>query len=145
MCIGAYQIGFQRGLSQREQLASVPESQLALQEVLMPKTLSFYDNLNAKNIPTVSESEAQEPTKQKEQEGSSIQMSAFKEMGKAEELMDQLKNKGFRVFLISDEGPNPWHRVFVGPFSSKEEALDKMENLKSKGFSSGFVVSKKKQ
>lgn len=75
--------------------------------------------------------------------GSSVvQVSAFRDIGKAHELVDQLKNLGFSSFTRSSSSQERgrWYRVHVGPYASKKAATDGLERLMSKGFNDGFIT-----
>jgi cell division protein FtsN len=65
----------------------------------------------------------------------SIQVGAFSKAGGAEKLADELDNKGFSYLISSADG---MYRVFVGDFTSKNQASEVLEKLKQSGFS-GFV------
>jgi cell division septation protein DedD len=71
-----------------------------------------------------------------------VQVSAFRDIGKAHELVSELENRGFTAFVRSPkEGKGDgWYRVYVGPFSSKQDAGGALGELASKGFGSGFVT-----
>ncbi len=67
----------------------------------------------------------------------SIQVGAFSKAGGAEKLADELDNKGFTYLISSADG---MYRVFVGDFTSKNQAAEVLERLKKSGFS-GYVRS----
>lgn len=70
-----------------------------------------------------------------------VQVSAFRDVGKAHEMVDDLKNRGYTAFTHSDRKvTDGWYRVFVGPYPSKEKAGNVLEELVEKGFSKGFVT-----
>ncbi|MCI5072926.1 SPOR domain-containing protein [bacterium] len=71
-----------------------------------------------------------------------IQLSAFKDKEKAQEQVDRLQSKGFLAFLISQEGDQLWHRVFVGPYDNRIKANEMIQKLEQKGFGRGFIVDK---
>lgn len=72
-----------------------------------------------------------------------IQLSAFKDVGKAHEFVDILRNKGFRGFVISSkEGDESWHRVFVGPFVARDLAEKTQDRLELENFGRGFIAEK---
>lgn len=71
-----------------------------------------------------------------------IQLSAFKDRDKAQEQVNSLQSKGFLAFLISQEGDQLWHRVFVGPYDNRIKANEMIQKLEQKGFGRGFIVDK---
>jgi cell division septation protein DedD len=74
--------------------------------------------------------------------GFALQISAFRDVGKAHELIDSLKNQGYPAFTRTGSGhEDEWHRVFVGPFASKERAEKTSTELVAKGFKEGFVTT----
>ena len=73
--------------------------------------------------------------------GFAVQVSAFKDVGKAHELVDDLKNHGFHAFSTSGStNGNDWYRVYVGPFESKDKADQMVSSLGGEGYKSGFVT-----
>ncbi|HLG19931.1 MAG TPA: SPOR domain-containing protein [Bdellovibrionota bacterium] len=70
-----------------------------------------------------------------------VQVSAFRDIGKAHELIDSLKNQGFPAFARSGtKGKQEWHRVFVGPYADRTKADGAAKDLAAKGFGEGFVT-----
>ncbi len=71
-----------------------------------------------------------------------VQVSAFKDIGKAHEMIDNLKNLGYEAFtqLKSPKFNDGWHRVFVGPYDTHEKASEVANELADKGFTQGFVT-----
>ena len=71
-----------------------------------------------------------------------VQVSAFRDIGKAHELVDELKNKGYPAFTGSEKNPDGgWFRVYVGPYQTKEEASSASSELENKGYQKGFVTN----
>lgn len=64
------------------------------------------------------------------------QIGAIRKSSDAEKLLDELKKKGFRGFILapSKNDPNPYFRVQVGPFSNPIEAEDVKKRLGSAGY-----------
>lgn len=64
------------------------------------------------------------------------QISALRNSADAEKLLDQLKNKGFRAFILAPPpgDANPFFRVQVGPFTDLVEADDAKKKLESAGY-----------
>jgi cell division septation protein DedD len=68
------------------------------------------------------------------------QIGAVRKAADAEKLLDGLKKKGFKAFILapSEGDPNPYFRVQVGPFSDAAEAQDvkkKLEDAKYQVYS----------
>ncbi|MFH1018870.1 MAG: SPOR domain-containing protein [Pseudomonadota bacterium] len=71
-----------------------------------------------------------------------VQISAFKDIGKAHELVDDLKTRGHSAYVVSGKTKGKeWHRVYVGPFPSKEKAQAALQELEKDGFHNGFVTT----
>ena len=71
-----------------------------------------------------------------------IQVSAFRDIGRAHELISELKNRGFPAFTPKQSrNKDSWYRVFVGPFHDREQANSISEELQQKGFSKGFLTN----
>ena len=64
------------------------------------------------------------------------QIGAIRKSSDAEKLLDELKKKGFRGFILAPakNDPNPYYRVQVGPFSDPIEAEDVKKRLGSAGY-----------
>lgn len=71
----------------------------------------------------------------------SIQVGAFKDLGKADELIDRLKNSGFDAYTkpVLSKG-NELYRVLVK--SSKSDVAKTQSKLLNHGYSNTFVVTK---
>jgi len=66
-----------------------------------------------------------------------LQVAAFRDKKFAEDLVKQLKSKGFSAYRVSGKSPGKatWHKVRIGPFKNKEEvetALEGLEKYKKK-------------
>ena len=64
------------------------------------------------------------------------QISAVRKSADAEKLLNQLKKKGFRAFILapSSTDRNPFFRVQVGPFADTAEAQNVKKKLESAGY-----------
>ena len=64
------------------------------------------------------------------------QIGAVRKPADAEKLLDELKKKGFRAFILapSPDDENPFFRVQVGPFSDPIEALEAKNKLEAAGY-----------
>ncbi len=75
-----------------------------------------------------------------------IQVSAFKDIGRAHELIDVLKNKGFQAFgQHRRRGTQEFYRVYVGPFLAKTDAEKEGRRLSSAGFPDHFLTKAPKK
>jgi cell division septation protein DedD len=64
------------------------------------------------------------------------QIGALRRSGEAEKLLNEVKKKGFKAFILapgSDDG-NPFFRVQVGPFADMLEADQAKKRLESAGY-----------
>ena len=73
--------------------------------------------------------------------GLSVQVGAFTDLGKADELTDRLKNSGFDAYTkpVQSKG-NELYRVLVK--SPKESLTAVQSKLSNQGFHNTFVVTK---
>jgi len=64
------------------------------------------------------------------------QIGALRKSSDADKLLDQLKKKGFRAFMLAPapDDANPFFRVQVGPFADPIEAEDAKKKLESEGY-----------
>jgi cell division septation protein DedD len=64
------------------------------------------------------------------------QIGLFSNSANADKLLDDVKKKGFRAFILtpSEGEPNPVFRVQVGPFSDVVEAEEAKKKLESEGY-----------
>ena len=64
------------------------------------------------------------------------QIAALRKSADAEKLLDEVKKKGFRGFILAPvaRDPNPYFRVQVGPFADQIEAQDMKKRLESAGY-----------
>ena len=63
-----------------------------------------------------------------------VQVAALATREKAAGVVDKLKNDGFPSGRISSDLGDSLHRVWVGSFATKAEAMDMAEKLKGKGY-----------
>lgn len=66
------------------------------------------------------------------------QISAVRKLPEAEKLLNQLKSKGFKAFILAPPAgdPNPLFRVQVGPFEDTLQAEQAKKKLESAGYKS---------
>ncbi len=65
----------------------------------------------------------------------SLQIGSFSEEGKAKQLANELRKDFKNVYMtIMETSTQRYHRVRIGPFESKEEALSQAERLTQMGF-----------
>ena len=71
-----------------------------------------------------------------------VQVSAFRDVGRAHKLIDSLKSRGYAAFTRSGEGAGSGglHRVYVGPMQNREDAGENLDRLDREGFGKGFIV-----
>jgi cell division septation protein DedD len=64
------------------------------------------------------------------------QIGALRKSSDADKLLDQVKKKGFRAFILAPapDDANPFFRVQVGPFADPIEAEDVKKKLESEGY-----------
>ena len=64
------------------------------------------------------------------------QIGAMRELPDAEKLLNAVKKKGFRAFILQPaaDDANPFFRVQVGPFTDLLEAQDVKKKLESEGY-----------
>lgn len=149
LCVVSYFLGMSRGQQLANQALFAKAKSLKIEPIEMPKEYTFMEHLNENPKPQVKAVEnplalIQDDAK-KEVGTNSIQMSAFKDVGKAQEFVDRLRSQGYRAFLISDDHEPRWHRVFVGPYPSTDEAKNHLKNLEAKGFGKGIMLEKETQ
>ncbi len=110
--------------------------------------LTFFKTLKAVDEPEAAKPQPSEKLRKAEEHAESdaggggsvvVQVSAFRDIGKAHEMVDDLKNRGLTAFAKSSKGDG-FYRVYVGPFASKEEASGALKDLVEKGFEQSFVT-----
>jgi cell division septation protein DedD len=91
--------------------------------------------------PKVAESEPPEAASEKAplpapEKVLNFQIGAVRKSGDAEKLIDDLKKKGFRAFILAPatDDANPFFRVQVGPFADMLQADDAKKKLESAGY-----------
>jgi cell division septation protein DedD len=64
------------------------------------------------------------------------QIGALRKSSDADKLLDDVKKKGFRAFILApaSDDANPFFRVQVGPFADPIEAEDAKKKLESEGY-----------
>jgi hypothetical protein len=74
-----------------------------------------------------------------------VQLGVFSQMKNAQEVLDQLKSKGYegKVDKLAGEDKALMFKVFVGPFAAKEDAVQGAADLRAGGFAQSFVVETK--
>ena len=76
--------------------------------------------------------------------GFSLQLASYKQRAMAERAVQDLLPQGYNAFVqaarIPDKGV--WHRVRVGKFATKKEALNRKKALMSKGFGDEIIIIK---
>ena len=64
------------------------------------------------------------------------QIAAVRKSTDAEKLLETIKQKGFKAFILAppDKDPNPFFRVQVGPFLDQIQAQDAKQKLEAAGY-----------
>ncbi len=91
-------------------------------------------------IEAAAKSEAKSPAKSPEAVATGshyLQLGAFGAEANARQLADKVKSAGVPVQVLAGQGG---HRVRVGPYPSKEKAVEAQSRLKAKGFSPVLVT-----
>jgi cell division septation protein DedD len=147
LCAGAYLIGFSRGRQAALSPPAAPEIAVP-EEHAASENLTFFKTLKEKEgVPTPGLTPPAEPQApaarpaEAKPSGLLIQVSAFKDIGKAHEMSDALKNRGYPASIVSnrDKGQE-WHRVYVGPFPDRAAADETAGKLERDGFGKTFVT-----
>lgn len=73
-----------------------------------------------------------------------VQLGSFQEEKNAEVFVSRIKKKGYTPFVVRVENSR-WHKVRVGPYPSKEEAQQVVQNLKKNHAISAMVVLTKNE
>jgi cell division septation protein DedD len=165
LCSIFFILGMLAGRIQGQKIAlAVAGAAGRLNSKLVPKEeakpdLTFYESVKKPNSadlnppqPTKIEPVVPDPPKGIEPEGSktetdgappaapekvlNYQVGAVRKSGDAEKLLDGLKKKGFRAFILApgaDEA-NPFFRVQVGPFADIFQANEVKKKLESAGY-----------
>jgi cell division septation protein DedD len=169
LCMFSYQLGFKKGVShhKNEQISKVLD-ELEKSESETGK-LTYYQELNDNKNPIVAQVSADQNKKSQpsvsikpsvvtsapatssdpqptlvvnaDKQMMAIQVGAFTDLGKADELTDRLKNAGFEAFTkpIQSKG-NELFRVLVR--SNKNEVSSTQAKLETQGFKGSFPVSR---
>jgi cell division septation protein DedD len=167
LCLFSYQLGFKRGVShlKKEQISKVLEELEKTED--QPGKLTYYQDLHDEKNPIVAQVNADaksaddkkkaiektttvtviKPTNDSEPTVivnedmmTAIQVGAFTDLGKADELTDKLKNAGFEAFTkpVQSKGSELF-RVLVR--SSKNEVEGVQMKLSTQGYKDTFVVT----
>ncbi|MFH1262295.1 MAG: SPOR domain-containing protein [Pseudomonadota bacterium] len=110
--------------------------------------LTFFKTLKGEDPEPTKIKKAEEQAEREVGKGSiAVQVSAFRDIGKAHEMVSELENRGYSAFTRSPrEGKGDgFYRVYVGPFVSKSDADSALAELAGKGFNQGFVTNLEKR
>jgi len=71
-----------------------------------------------------------------------VQLGSFTQLKGAQELVDRLKTKGYdaKVDKLGADTAAPQFKVWIGTFTTKEDATQAQAELKNDGFKEGFVT-----
>jgi cell division septation protein DedD len=107
-----------------------------------PATDSPQDSLTALASNRASAESLTEPAGPGGEGGYQIQVSSFREQADADRFVEQLRKRGHRSYrqpaYVVDRGL--WHRVRIGPFKTKYEALQYQSGFEKKERMSTFLV-----
>jgi cell division septation protein DedD len=123
--------------------AARADAKLVPKEEIRPD-LTFYDSVKQSDSPSL-EPVVPDTSKTVEREPSALrgpekilnyQIGAVRKSGDADKLLDQVKKKGFKAFIIapSPDEVNPFFRIQVGPFADMIEADAAKRKLESAGY-----------
>lgn len=157
LCAFSYYLGYQRGAQPEQQKGDSPtiakkplhdtSEDLTFFKVLKEKPVKKSVKKSDKKKKVSKVSKVKKVTASKKSDPSkvlfklSIQVSAFKDIGKAHELIDALKNKGYPAYTETKLSSGfEWHRVFVGPYPTRVQADRVATKLSNNGFKGGFVT-----
>jgi cell division septation protein DedD len=129
--------------------AAKADAKLAPKEESRPD-LTFYDSVKQSDSPSlepvgpgtpkVAEPEpsaaGSEPALRAPEKVLNYQIGAVRKSGDADKLLDAVKKRGFKAFIIapSADDVNPFFRVQVGPFTDLIEADEAKKKLESAGY-----------
>ena len=157
LCAIFFTLGMLVGRAQGQKMASVAAAEAAAKAELRsaPKEerpeLTFFDSVEKeKDLPTLEPapppppevlpgpaiSESNEAVVPVRANVINYQIAALKKSSEAERLLETVKQKGFRAFILAPVAgdPNPLFRVQVGPFANSVEADDARNKLEGAGF-----------
>ena len=111
---------------------------LSQDTALKVKKKALADNAKATEV---SKKEKKEKEKREIDKKLTIQVVSLKDSKAADELVTKLKKKGYSAYRISSNIPEKglWHRVRVGSFKNKAEAVNTLNKLKKEKFKAILV------
>jgi len=59
-----------------------------------------------------------------------IQLNSFRDPVNAQKFVGQLKRRGYSPFIVTTQGEKPWYKIRVGPYPTREEAIQSARELK---------------
>jgi cell division septation protein DedD len=147
LCSIFFILGMLVGRQQGQKLASIASAEAApLQDSKPPiseQELTFFDSVGsekqAAGLDPDPELRATAPLRPAPESAASVvnyQVGALRRSADADELLDEMKAKGFRSFILAPApgDANPFFRVQVGPFASLIEAEDARKRLEEAGY-----------
>lgn len=95
-----------------------------------PPELTFFESVD-KNEPA-----PLEPQPPRSRNAVNFQIAAVRQSADAENILNEVKQKGFRAFVLAPPpgGPNPYFRIQVGPFTDQAEVKSIKLKLESAGY-----------
>tara|TARA_B100000745_G_C19939677_1_gene316753 strand:- start:5 stop:589 length:585 start_codon:yes stop_codon:yes gene_type:complete len=126
-----------------EEVKQAPQA--ARQEVLQAvREEQLAANREATTAPAKSTAPTPTQTFDKDETPFTIQISSFRDRGKAEEALSKLQKKDYEGFIQSRNlgAKGTWYRVYVGQFTTKQQADDYLTRVKT-DYKDSFVISPK--
>jgi general secretion pathway protein A len=75
--------------------------------------------------------------------GFGIHVASFTEIARAESYISDLNGYGYPAFFVAKHiGEETWHRVYVGPYTRREQAQRASQVLQSRGLASYYFITK---
>src|SRR6266850_2610647 len=153
LCSIFFILGMLVGRTQGEKIASAAAEELAAKAGarLPPREekpdLTFYDSVEKEKRPALEAPAAKALDADPEPALKSVpvahsantinyQVGALRQSSDADKLLEDMKKKGFKAFIIGPppDEQNPFYRVQVGPFSDTIEAADAKKRLEAAGY-----------
>ena len=150
LCAIFFTLGMLVGRAQGQKMAVVAAAEAAAKNESrnLPKEekpdLTFFDSVErekeppALEPPPAAESEPAPPAAKPPEAAAVInfQIAALQQSSEAEKLLEAVKEKGFRAFILAPapSDANQYFRVQVGPFANAVEAEEARQRLETAGF-----------
>jgi cell division septation protein DedD len=129
LCSIFFVLGMLVGRMQGQKIASGHTAEAAAAERAAPPSLTFDESVE-NNEPAPLEPQ------RFDENVTNFQIGALRKAADAEKLLAELREKGFRAFILSPASgdPNPFFRVQVGPITRQSEIDSIKRQLESAGY-----------